>query len=221
MERPEAVSIHAPRAGSDASAFARYSCAFSFQSTPPARGATPMPRGRNRRKDRFNPRPPRGERRHQVGQSPRILAFQSTPPARGATPPRPTHPRPPQGFNPRPPRGERPNLISDASENCWFQSTPPARGATIKVHERVMLTRLFQSTPPARGATPGVWIVGALPPVSIHAPRAGSDLGGGQHPLGGGGVSIPAPRAGSDSALDQHSLITAMFQSTPPARGAT
>ena len=56
-----------------------------FQSTPPARGATPgrtLPRlpGMN-----FNPRPPRGERLGSWSIAAASSIFQSTPPARGAT----------------------------------------------------------------------------------------------------------------------------------------
>src|SRR5664280_1248988 len=56
-----------------------------------------------------------------------------------------------------------------------FQSTLPARGAT----RRACITRTlfaFQSTLPARGATLVNATLSPLWLVSIHAPRAGSDV---------------------------------------------
>ena len=55
-------------------------------------------------------------------------------------------------FNPRSPHGERPAKIEDAAITNAFQSTLPARGATL-------FLRFLQN---------------ALP-ISIHAPRTGSD----------------------------------------------
>jgi len=235
------VSIHAPRAGSDS--VSGYSLSIKscfnprppcgerrhvlaslprlteFQSTPPVRGATSA--GRNAGGDRagFNPRPPCGERRPLSLKVPFPQRFQSTPPVRGATGQRRCSAR-------RPP----------------FQSTPPVRGATCqaltcKRHmgfnprppcgERLVTApvafplSLFQSTPPVRGAT---WLRSwrcCDDRVSIHAPRAGSDVvGRGSSSVGL--VSIHAPRAGSD---DLGSYLPCMaqnkFQSTPPVRGAT
>jgi len=80
-----------------------------------------------------------------------------------------------ESFNPRSPRGERPWSWSLVRSPGEFQSTLPARGATG-----------------ADGLTMGV------PRVSIHAPRAGSDV----VCLGAVGPSLE-------------------FQSTLPARGAT
>ena len=86
------------------------------------------------------------------------------------------------GFNPRPPRGER----------------------QIFLYQQVLLGDLgFQSTPPARGATewrPAVPYFDGGDPVSIHAPREGSD-----------------PTFASQLIPTRER----QFQSTPPARGAT
>ena len=80
----------------------------TFQSTPPARGATILRDPLQGPERHFNPRPPRGGR-HQCS-PPSILkfSFQSTPPARGAT-----------------------ALSFIAHNPVRFQSTPPARGATL------------------------------------------------------------------------------------------
>ena len=122
--------------------------------------------------------------------------FQSTPPARGAT---------------------------HTGTNYWtegmFQSTPPARGAT-QWGEWIDGFNMFQSTPPARGATrERRWRDGA-DGVSIHAPRAGGDaisIGSMVPPVS---FNPRPPRGGRPASLI-NSGSDAMFQSTPPARGAT
>ena len=191
--------------------------------------------------------------------------FQSTLPARGATS-KPAHPLgSSMYFNPRSPHGER--LFTAALDilNRIFQSTLPARGATFLRNGRGFPATLFQSTLPARGATPRVCIRfqpcafqstlparGATrrqklddlpPPISIHAPRTGSDLRSTGGTVRTWWISIHAPRTGSDRAersQRQHSSISIhaprtgsdtriliqllqhnRFQSTLPARGAT
>ena len=102
-----------------------------FQSTPPARAATrlqnpllfhcrvsihaareggdPALRPNAYRLARFNPRRPRGRRRHQP-----ILEPVD------------------RGFNPRRPRGRRPSQVLGQNNAASFQSTPPARAATSR-----------------------------------------------------------------------------------------
>ena len=82
MERK--ISIHAPRTGSDPTRIARYCCAKLFQSTLPARGATPSG-SRYSQSAYFNPRSPHGERRFRRREARNKAKFQSTLPARGAT----------------------------------------------------------------------------------------------------------------------------------------
>ena len=214
------ISIHAPREGGDErqadaqnlrprdfnprpprggrrSASSGGAFVQAFQSTPPARGATPCippaagspgnfnprpPRGGRRlhgaglfgERGHFNPRPPRGGRRKTLPIVPAHPPFQSTPPARGATP-----------------------FVLPLSLSAGFQSTPPARGATLVKFPRVAMKR-FQSTPPARGATRDCQLAGGAGPISIHAPREGGDEGN-----------------------DVRAAMLLIFQSTPPARGAT
>ena len=123
-------------------------------------------------------------------------------------------------FNPRSPHGERRYNFNRRESRCGFQSTLPARGATAF---RWGLPRPF--------------------PISIHAPRTGSDLSstafclrrqdfnprsphgerrgqpahaGEQHR-----ISIHAPRTGSDDCFISPIKILFVFQSTLPARGAT
>ena len=101
------VSIHAPRTGGDSLShgLTTYSSRFNprpphggrqkerdyhsttwtFQSTPPARGATQPPGLLMLEAGCFNPRPPHGGRPSLLQRRIRASRFQSTPPARGAT----------------------------------------------------------------------------------------------------------------------------------------
>ena len=101
-----------------------------------------------------------------------------------------------------------------------FQSTPPARGATTKT----LKTRkelIFQSTPPARGATLLSEMERSVIIISIHAPREGGDSDDHYHRPFAKQISIHAPREGGDFAILSLFTDILLFQSTPPARGAT
>ena len=82
--RDPAISIHAPRTGSDGSKCGR-SVAAVFQSTLPARGATSASTAGDGHTSHFNPRSPHGERRPAPSADQHHQPFQSTLPARGAT----------------------------------------------------------------------------------------------------------------------------------------
>ena len=124
------ISIHAPREGGDSPQNHVPVAANRFQSTPPARGATPVrldelqvvdisihaPReGGDRPPSRGRPAaPPISIHAPREGgdctispSSQVISSFQSTPPARGATAPRWIPHSTTRYFNPRPPRGGR------------------------------------------------------------------------------------------------------------------
>ena len=77
-----------------------------------------------------------------------------------------------------------------------FQSTRPVRGAT---DDRLSNNpnQMFQSTRPVRGATVILGEYADIKPVSIHAPRAGRDIGD-VRAVRNLVVSIHAPRAGRD-----------------------
>ena len=68
-------------------------------------------------------------------------------------------------------------------------------------HARVILAG-FQSTLPVRGATPSPAPADAGRPISIHAPREGSDLRLPCSAFCTLRISIHAPREGSDSSAD-------------------
>ena len=193
------ISIHAPRTGSDLPASGFFVGGAAFQSTLPARGATP---GRSARGRGCQP-------------------FQSTLPARGATRKTAAKGGRRKYFNPRSPHGERLSCTLRLTRTRRFQSTLPARGATA---ERTFDARDhgFQSTLPARGATWADFYIICTKAISIHAPRTGSDKRDRarirrQHHFnprsphgerrrqgaqGGTGdrISIHAPRTGSDTA---------------------
>ena len=102
-----AISIHAPRTGSDALEAAERLGLKLFQPTLPARGATRNLPHPHQRRD-FNPRSPHGERPGHDPERQYELQFQPTLPARGATP--------------------EPYTVMTGSA---FQPTLPARGATL------------------------------------------------------------------------------------------
>ena len=101
-------------------------------------------------------------------------------------------------FNPRSPCGERRNLHGFHFLLVQFQSTLPVRGATTN--------------------TSGLFVENII---SIHAPRAGSDIVADKRFQVIKMISIHAPRAGSDSPAVGSALSYPTFQSTLPVRGAT
>ncbi len=151
-EAKRAISIHAPRTGSDGKPSRTARIFASFQSTLPARGATRSPTPRGRLPPRFQSTlPARGATSRRT--TPRAKrTFQSTLPARGATinpatmngsqgisihAPRTGSDRNAEGFewgvsyfNPRSPHGERLMNFARRVAEATFQPTLPARGAT-------------------------------------------------------------------------------------------
>ncbi len=123
-----------------------------FQSTPPARGATPA----------------------DIYHTSREIVSIHAPRTGGDTvvrDPRQFNKR----FNPRPPHGGRLKYGSPFLLIPCFNPRPPHGGRPPKI-AATMATSTFQSTPPARGATTLRIVGGACSLVSIHAPRTGGDL---------------------------------------------
>ena len=78
------ISIHAPREGGDGRGGASSGGTYgSFQSTPPARGATPKWASGEQDNNDFNPRPPRGGRRRRQSRGHGGLYFNPRPPRGG------------------------------------------------------------------------------------------------------------------------------------------
>ena len=140
---------------------------------------------------------------------PRMDRFRSTPP-RGGRPYRLHHQAGLDDFNPRPPRGGRRSRNRAAAQRQkGFQSTPPREGGDFVYSRFVPLTGHFNPRPPRGGrrypARRRPWCAS----ISIHAPRSRRS------------ISIHAPREGGDSLADVRRVQDWIFQSTPPARGAT
>ena len=105
-----------------------------------------------------------------------IWKFQSTLPVRGATGFGVQNAQNLWNFNPRSPCGERLARGLAISSTNAFQSTLPVRGATITDIVIEEATEIFQSTLPVRGATRNLIEPRHHRAISIHAPRAGSDV---------------------------------------------
>ena len=148
----EAISIHAPRRGSDKRESAYILKDVGFQSTLPAGGATYAVAPSDEPDGDFNPRSPQGERRWRwlLNSQFRSISIHA------------------------PRRGSDPGAIA-TGYGQKFQSTLPAGGATPHAASSKTFF-LFQSTLPAGGATINPIFIYDLIPISIHAPRRGSDV---------------------------------------------
>ena len=173
----------------------------------------------------------------------------------------------PTDFNPRTPRGVRPGSAPASAARWTFQSTHPARGATLQGHQRDPRDRIsihapregcdslfpekqppaeykFQSTHPARGATKcgHVFLLSLVyfnprtprgvrhpVPLCLHLHRlefqsthpARGATAGRPRSAARAAISIHAPREGCDAERDGGPHAAHEFQSTHPARGAT
>ena len=102
-----AISIHAPREGSDALRFGALFCHKAISIHAPREGSDEHLPVEIKQKFDFYPRSPRGERRVFWFQDAGFRAFLSTLPARGATKNSTRGKQPHYYFYPRSPRGER------------------------------------------------------------------------------------------------------------------
>ena len=147
--------------------------------------------------------------------------FQSPHPVRGATGSRSCWPPSQCHFNPRTPRGVR--LIRSArvaSNTQGFQSTHPARGATVGGSSPPDGSRISIHAP-REGCDVGAWASVSAPSlISIHAPREGCDQWRPASPSSEIYLNPPTPR-GVRPPLTSLFMVTKIFQSTHPARGAT
>ena len=145
----------------------------------------------------FNPRSPCGERQNHPQGNTSCHKISIHAPRAGSDLQSGECGKPTPNFNPRSPCGERPG--DSIRRRCGNK---------------------FQSTLPVRGATCPAFITSRKDKISIHAPRAGSDLEFLKCISGDFCISIHAPRAGSDRGA--RLLRTRKeFQSTLPVRGAT
>ena len=124
-----------------------------------------------------------------------------------------------RSFNPRPPRGGRRASPPRPRPSPRFQSAPPARGATSM---RQALDKIIEVSirAPRAGGDAGLQLDAEDQGVSIRAPRAGGDYADIIRVLYPACFNPRPPRGGRPNArIDVHFLN--LFQSAPPARGAT
>ena len=125
-----AISIHAPRTGSDAAAGELEDVNRHFNPRSPhgERHATALVC--NLQLDNFNPRSPHGERRSLQGKTQLQVAISIHAPRTGSDVSGCQRGTAPDYFNPRSPHGERLRKSCRTRKPGRFQSTLPARGAT-------------------------------------------------------------------------------------------
>ena len=178
-----AISIHAPRMGSDPVFWHGNHPASEFQSTLPGWGATGT--------------------RYNTAYS---LLFQSTLPGWGATgstcpASRKWH------FNPRSPDGERLSCVRDNAAYIDISIHAPRMGSDVLTNFRVSAHAHFNPRSPdgERPYRDGLTTLQLI--ISIHAPRMGSDAQANKTDIARQ-ISIHAPRMGSDmELLDSRILV--------------
>ena len=215
----EAISIHAPRTGSDTLGRRERPKTATFQSTLPARGATDARTLGRRERPYFNPRSPHGERLR-VRACPRRPRHFNPRSPHGERPDAPAPARCPHHFNPRSPHGERPRGNRRENLTGGISIHAPRTGSDGCLYCKVPAKWLFQSTLPARGATQlqahQKQQLFYFNPRSPHGERRSC-----QWRLRFCAISIHAPRTGSDPLIYWTKENVMKFQSTLPARGAT
>ena len=253
-----AISIHAPRGGSDGWPSLLKSL-ITISIHAPRGGSDGYLHAIQNRGEDFNPRSPWGERPARISGSALFSPISIHAPRGGSdgSPQRRNIPR--LYFNPRSPWGERPllrysgihgsdsNPRSPWGERLFWISSHGGRGA-ISIHaprggsdggctgkrdasydfnprspwgerpvggETANSKGRFQSTLPVGGATPRFLYLRALPWISIHAPRGGSD--GNERLLQlRRKISIHAPRGGSDVEVYRNAIRGVDFNPRSP-----
>ena len=170
-----------------------------FQSTPPARGAT----------------------RTYMRKSWPNSTFQSTPPARGATARAEDCRENEDDFNPRPPRGGRRRLKMALEKVVYISIHAPREGGDSGRDGALRACAYFNPRPPRGGRQHGRPILHILAGDFNPRPPRGGDAQISRNTPSILRISIHAPREGGDLGLISAGNTRNVFQSTPPARGAT
>ena len=129
--------------------------------------------------------------------------------------------RPPSDISIHAPRegGDR-SWSSGPYTQMHFNPRPP-RGGRLFHHVAALLTNMISIHAPREGGD-CIWCGSILPPwiISIHAPREGGDI---KPMLWTSRVADfnPRPPRGGRRCIQPLSFSSPLFQSTPPARGAT
>ena len=168
----------------------------------------------------FNPRSPCGERLIMTKRSEDKIYFNPRSPC-GERLLSLTGPAPFRNFNPRSPCGERPpGQRPYAPAGCHFNPRSPCGERRLDRMAGVS-DNIFQSTLPVRGATNFASIHTGMLFISIHAPRAGSDILPRLKPPVRVGFQSTLPVRGATNATTLLMVYQLKFQSTLPVRGAT
>ena len=195
--RYKLISIHAPRTGSDERGGSVLVSPKTFQSTLPARGATPHKPGGRAATTHFNPRSPHGERLPVAAHQRVALLISIHAPRTGS------------------------DLVALQDGDAGGISIhAPRTGSDDTDDLRGIETSTISIHAPRTGSDRHG--DGARVPrhISIHAPRTGSDTISLLF-CACATISIHAPRTGSDNVCPAKPRAFCVFQSTLPARGAT
>ena len=165
----------------------------------------------------FNPRSPCGERLYSAYNFPLAQGISIHAPRAGSDSANPGLSAISRNFNPRSPCGERRENGRECGKGGKiFQSTLPVRGATILLC--FVASMFYISIHAPRAGSDIAFRIGSriLVVISIHVPRAGSD-----EKLTGNGnafvaISIHAPRAGSDAPSCQRRSGRSYFNPRSP-----
>ena len=149
-----------------------------------------------------------------------VSKFQSTPPAQGATPVVLEEQARLKVSIHAPRAGGDEGKELSRRFFFQFQSTPPAQGATRLCRLWCRPGRCFNPRPPRRGRRLGPAPAARREQVSIHAPRAGGDGRMADRETRTLSFNPRPPRRGRPYT-HQSALLATLFQSTPPAQGAT
>ena len=193
------ISIHAPREGGDPESWAMPRSPGRFQSTPPARGATALALQIYDGTGISIHAPREGGDDQFFREHGKVCAaFQSTPPARGATK-QVCRKSACVGISIHAPREGGDFFLTLAEFTLIISIHAPREGGDLLKGKKAVKDNYFNPRPPRGGRLGEHHGIQALRRISIHAPREGGDLP----------VAWPTP------------LRFRIFQSTPPARGAT
>ena len=174
-EKNYAISIHAPRGGSDKIDLSVYPPSIISIHAPRGGGSDMAVTQRDTKRSDFNPRSPWGERQRSHCATAISSVFQSTLPAGGATNATKQHLLTEQFQSTLPVGGATPSsLLCFVLYHISIHAPREGSDLPILVNRRFLIK--FQSTLPVGGATGG-HADGANGPmrISIHAPREGSD----------------------------------------------
>ena len=237
------ISIHAPRTGSDERPKTATKKEEKFQSTLPARGATPFRQRRTATRGISIHAPRTGSDNNFTSSRSISIRISIHAPRTGSDSTSRRTRRRKQYFNPRSPHGERPLRMRRRTSNLSISIHAPRTGSDrLKCNNPRSAADFNPRSPHGERHYAGLHLLSSSC-ISIHAPRTGSDTCGEitvyrhkrfQSTLPARGATIPQrrnqrtrknfnPRSphGERPPPDFDPLVEQVFQSTLPARGAT